>query len=107
MSTNPEPAKDDAGHPTPAVDISALWDVDAHHRAGGKLPWSFFAYPKTLADEQGLPPDAEAVRYLWALHRAGVRVGIDKSPYMPDDIFFACPIEESQRLQAAIEDLER
>jgi hypothetical protein len=108
MNDNPhEPPKDNSGNPAPAIDVSELWDIDAHQREGGKCPWTFFAYPKALADEQRLPRDNDAVRYLLALQRAGVRVGIQQHPRMPNDIYFACPFEEMQSLIAAIDELER
>jgi hypothetical protein len=89
------------------LNVSNLWDIDAHRRAGGRTPWSFFGYPKALADEQRLPRDEEALRYLVAIQQAGVRVGIYESRHTPGEITVACPFEEYLLLDAAIKDLER
>ncbi len=57
------------------VDFGKLFDADAYWRAG-HCPWTFFAYPTSLADEQGLPPDVDAKGLLADLQRRGLQVGI-------------------------------
>ena len=107
MSMNPGAENHDKGNPAPALDVSELWDADAYRREQRKCPWSFFCYPKVLADEQRLPRDEEALRYIVAIHKAGVRVGIHESRHAPNEIIVACPQEELGLLNIAIQELER
>ncbi len=50
------------------------FDADAYWRAGN-CPWTFFAFPRILADESGMPPDEDAKRLLAVLQRRGIPVG--------------------------------
>lgn len=108
MSENPfEPPKVRKEHAVLAIDVSGLWDAEAYRREHKKCPCSFFGYPKVLADEERLPRDDQARRYLLAIHNAGVRVGIYESRHTPGEITVACPQEEMGLLMATINDLER
>ena len=69
--------------------------------------WTIFAYPAQLADEAGLPQDAEARRYLAALQSRGLPVAVWRYPQIPDTVYFACPIEEHLRVYEATLELER
>jgi hypothetical protein len=87
------------------VNVAQLWDADAY-LASGKCPWTIFAYPASLADERHLPSDGESVRYLAALLAAGARVGVW---YLPasQTVYFACPIEEKDRIESVVNELEQ
>jgi hypothetical protein len=69
--------------------------------------WTIFAYPARLADENGLPKDAEARRYLAALQSRGLPVSVWRYPQIPDTVYFACPFEDHLRVYAATQELER
>ena len=56
------------------IDRTILFDADAFYR-GGRLPWSFLAYPTAIADSDGLPVDKEALGFLVAMQRRGVPLG--------------------------------
>jgi FMN phosphatase YigB (HAD superfamily) len=81
------------------------FDADAYWRAGN-CPWTFFAYPTSLADDHGLPPDEDAKRLLVELRIRGIRVGIWANGIANDTTYFACPKEEIQRLHDALVVLE-
>ena len=51
------------------VDLDALAENGSHH-------WTFFAFPKTLLNEHGVPADPEAQRYIAAVQASGVPLGI-------------------------------
>jgi hypothetical protein len=44
--------------------------------ARGEHPWSFLAFPPSLANEDGVPADAEAQEYIGAVQSEGVPVGV-------------------------------
>jgi hypothetical protein len=81
------------------------FDMDA--LCQGKMPWTIFAYPCSLADAQQLPRDDEAKRFLAELQSLGLRVGVWAHPNIKDTIFFACPYEDRLVVHSAIEELER
>ncbi len=41
-----------------AIRFNLLFDADADYQSGN-CPWTFFAYPTSLAVERGLPPDLD------------------------------------------------
>jgi hypothetical protein len=88
------------------IELNGLFDADAYWRSGG-TPWTFFAYPRVLADEHDLPPDDE-VKQLFAelLHR-GLQVGIWADSFREDTIYLACPKEEIARLHEILEEFNR
>lgn len=90
----------------PTLNVSELWDADAYRRARN-VPWTFFVYPRILADDQRLPRDAESVRFLEALHKTGVRVGIWGDNMFPKDYYYACPKDDIRRLHDEIAKLEQ
>ena len=88
------------------INTEELWDAEAYYRSG-KIPWTIFAYPVSLADSQRLPRDDEARRYLSTLHSLGLPVGIWDFAKQNGTIYFACPGEERDRVHAAIDELEQ
>ena len=90
---------------TKPLNLTQLWNAEAY-RNSGRCPWTIFAYPTSLADEQLLPRDEESVRYLRALIAAGAQVGIWHFPAI-QTIYFACPYEEKERAGSIVNELER
>lgn len=88
-----------------SIQLDRLFDANDYWRSGN-CPWTFFAYPTSLADENGLPPDNEACRLLADLQTRGIPVGIWVSGVDGDTTFFACRKEDIQRLHEAIQELE-
>jgi hypothetical protein len=93
------------GGGTAVVSTTAHFDADAYHRAGN-CPWTFFVFPRVLADAAGLPPDDDARRLLQVLQRQGIPVGTWTTSPFTDDAYFACPKEAIGRLHAALDALE-
>jgi hypothetical protein len=87
------------------IRFDLLFDADEYHRSGF-CPWTFFAYPTSLADENGLPPDKEACRLLACLQARGIDVALWINGIVADTTYFACRKEDLQRLQNAIRELE-
>ena len=85
--------------------IDKLFNAEEYRRAGN-CPWTFFAFPSRLADEFGLPPDDSAIEFLATLQAKGLRVGIWANAIGNDTSYFVCPIEDRQRLNDAIAELE-
>jgi len=90
---------------TGPVDVDKLFDADAYWRAGN-CPWTFFAFPTSLADEHGLPPDVDARRLLAELQSRGIQVGIWANAIAENTTYFACPKEDIQRVDNAVTELE-
>ena len=87
------------------IKFDMLFDADEYHRSG-ICPWTFFAYPTSLADEQGLPPDNEACDFLGCLQERGIDVAIWVNGIAEDTTYFACRKEDIQKLNDAIQELE-
>jgi hypothetical protein len=87
------------------IRFDLLFDADEYHRLGF-CPWTFFAYPTSLADEKGLPPDNEACGLLARLQERGIDVAIWVNGVAEDTTYFACRKEDIQRLHDAIQELE-
>lgn len=81
------------------------FDADAYWRSGN-CPWTFFAFPRALADDAGLPPDEDAKRLLAALQGRGIPVGTWVHPFVDDTAYFACPKEAIGALNDALSALE-
>src|SRR5687767_4414886 len=88
-----------------ALNLTQLWNAEAYW-ISGRCPWTIFAYPASLADEQLLPRDEESVRYLSALIAAGAQVGIWHFS-ANQTVYFACPYEEKERVGSIVNELER
>jgi hypothetical protein len=90
---------------TGTVKTELLFDADEYRRSGN-FPWTFFAYPTSLAVEHGLPPDEDACRLLGDLQRRGIDVSIWSNAIADDTTYFACRKEDIQRLHDALLELE-
>jgi hypothetical protein len=88
-----------------SVNATTHFDADAYWRAGN-CPWTFFAFPRLLADDAGLPPDDDAKRLLAALQGVGIPVGTWVNTFVEDTAYFACPKEAIGRLSDALSALE-
>ena len=82
-----------------------LFDAKEYRRSGCS-PWTFFAYPTSLANDQGLPPDEEACQLLSHLRKRGIAVGVWVSDFGNDTTYFVCPKEDIYRLNDALRELE-
>ncbi len=87
-----------------SVKLDLLFDADEYQRSG-ECPWTFFAYPTSLAVDHGFPPDDDACRFLAAIQAHGIEVavwiyGSNNTTY------FACKRNDIQRLRKAVEELE-
>jgi hypothetical protein len=87
------------------MSTTAHFDADAYRRAGN-CPWTFFVFPRALADAVGLPPDDDARRLLQVLQRRGIPVGTWSNSPFTEDAYFACPKEAIGRLHSALAALE-
>jgi hypothetical protein len=81
------------------------FDADAYWRAGN-CPWTFFAFPRVLADDAGLPPDDDAKRLLAVLQCRGIPVGAWLNTFVEGASYFACPKEAIGALNDALSALE-
>jgi hypothetical protein len=82
-----------------------LFNADEYHRFE-RCPWTFFAYPTTLADDRGLPPDDEACELLTQLQSRGIDVAVWINAIANDTTYFACREEDMHRLHDAMQQLE-
>lgn len=85
--------------------VDNFFDADAYWQAG-QCPWTFFAFPTSLADEHGLPPDADAKSLLGELQRRGIRVGLWANAIADNTTYYACPKDDIERLNDAVVELE-
>jgi len=88
-----------------SIKFELLFDADEYHQSGF-CPWTFFAYPTSLAVERGLPPDTEACELLALIQNRKIDVAIWKNAIADDTTYFACRQEDIQRLRDAIQELE-
>lgn len=82
------------------------FDANAYYRAG-HIPWTFFAFPRVLADDRGWPSDDDAKRLITALQNLGIPVGPWDTSLTPDTVYLACPQEELGHLCKATHRLEK
>ena len=82
-----------------------LFDAEEYYRMGN-CPWTFFAYPTSLSDDQGLPPDTEACELLSRIQQYGIAVAIWVSQLVEDTTYFACRKDDAQRLNDLLNDFE-
>ena len=90
---------------THGIRFDLLFDAVEYHRAG-KCPWTFFAYPTSLAVERRLPPDHEACGLLGHLQNRKLDVAIWKSGIVENTTYFVCRKEDIQRLHSVLQELE-
>ncbi len=82
-----------------------LFDAEEYHRTVG-CPWTFFAYPTSLADDHGLPPDREACELLARVQQRGIDVAIWVSQIVENTTYFACRIDDRQKLDEMLKELQ-
>ena len=87
------------------VNLDALFDAD-EYRVSGDCPWTFFAYPTSLARSDGLPPDDEACKFLGAIQAREIDVAIWVNGIAENTTYFACKRDDIQRLNNAVAELE-
>ncbi|TWU44692.1 hypothetical protein Poly51_59610 [Rubripirellula tenax] len=87
------------------IRFDLLFDANEYHRSGF-CPWTFFAYPTSMADERGLPPDNDACDFLARLQERGIDVAIWVNGIAEDTTYFACRKDDIQRLNDVIQALE-
>ena len=90
---------------TNKIRCDLLFDADEYCRSGN-CPWTFFAYPTSLAVERGLPPDNDACELLGHLQERKIDVALWINGIAEDTTYFACRTEDIQRLQDALRELE-
>ena len=88
-----------------SIQFERLFDADALN-ASGQSPWTFFAYPQSLAMPNGLPPDAEVCELLGEIQSRGIDVAIWESGISENTTHFACRYEDRHRLQEIFNGLE-
>ena len=87
------------------IDFELLFDAQEYRRSGS-CPWTFFAYPTSLAVEHGLPPDEDACRLLGDIQTRGIDVAIWINGIADNTTYFACKSADIQRLNDALTELE-
>ena len=88
-----------------SIKFDLLFDANEYYRSG-VCPWTFFAYPTSLAIERGLPPDSDACELLAHLQRREIAVSIWFNGIADDTTYFACRKEDIQKLHGALQELE-
>jgi len=91
--------------PPETIHLDLLFDADEYRRSEA-CPWTFFAYPTTLADVHGLPPDQDACRLLAEVQARGIEVAIWVNGIGNNTNYFACKKNDIQRLQEVLKELE-
>ena len=87
------------------VKFDLLFDADEYHRSS-ECPWTFFAYPTSLARSDGFPRDVEACRFLAAIQARGIDVAIWVNGIAENTTYFACKRDDIDRLNDAMTELE-
>ncbi|MCU0717500.1 MAG: hypothetical protein MUC83_08120 [Pirellula sp.] len=87
------------------IRFDILFNADEYFRSG-HCPWTFFAYPTSLGDDRGLPPDDEACELLARLQQHGINVSIWSNGIAKNTTYFACRREDSHRLNEVVTELE-
>lgn len=82
----------------------SYWDANAYWKSG-RCPHTFFAYPKSLADADDLPPDERARELLRELHLRGLRVGPFTNAPVDGTAYLACHQDDRSSVHDAIQDL--
>ncbi len=86
------------------VNLDLLFDADEYRRSGD-CPWTFFAYPTSLARTDGMPPDDEACKFLGEIQGRGIDVAIWVNGIAENTSYFACKRDDIQRLRDDIQRL--
>ena len=87
------------------IKFDLLFDAVEHYRKG-KCPWTFFAYPTSLADGDGLPPDRDACEILAHIQQRGIDVAIWANQIVENTTYFACRHEDRQKLDDVLNELQ-
>jgi len=88
-----------------SVDLDLLFDAEEYRRTE-HCPWTFFAYPTTLAVDHGLPPDDDACRLLAEVQARGIDVAIWVNGIADNTTYFACKRADIDRLNDLVTELE-
>ena len=83
---------------------AALFDAEAY-ATSGVWPWTFFAYPRALADQDGLPRDPDARSLLAAVRDLGIPASAWEHAATPGTVYYACPYESRDALDDALRTL--
>ena len=86
------------------IELTILIDLDSDYVNGGS-PWTFFAWPSSAADKNGLPVDQEARQYLAAVQRTGVPIGIWRNSPAEGTNYAGVVRESIQHLNQALAEL--
>ena len=82
-----------------------MFDADDYFRSGW-MPWTFFAFAAASAEADGMPPDAEARRYLACVQAAGIRAGVWRKTPVKGTCYFGCHKDDIEALTAEVARLE-
>lgn len=77
------------------------FDPEAYAKSG-RCPWTFFAFPRSLADQDGLPRDPDARGLLGAVRDLGVPAAVWVNAATPSTVYYACPYESRDALDDAL-----
>lgn len=88
-----------------AIRFDLLFDADDYYRSG-MCPWTFFAYPTSLAVERWLPPDNDACELLGHVQNHEIDVAIWVNGIAENTTYFACRKEDIQRVHDLLQKLE-
>ena len=80
---------------------AAQFDADAY-ATSGRWPWTFFAFPRSLADQDGLPRDPDARSLLAAVRDLGIPAAAWVHAATPGTVYYACPYEFRDALDEAL-----
>ena len=87
------------------IRFDMLFDAEECHRKGN-CPWTFFAYPTSLADVHGLPPDREACELLAHIQQRGIDIAIWVSQIVENTTYFACRFGDRQKVDDVLNELQ-
>ncbi len=91
-------------NPSP-IDFDLLFDADEYLRTVYS-PWTFFAYPTSLAVENGLPPDEPACQILGEVQSRGIEVAIWINGIGNDTNYFCCKKRDIRHLMNVLAELQ-
>ena len=83
-----------------------VFDPD-HDYEAGVCPWTFFAFPASLARKDGLPLDDRVVQRIQELQQRGIHVGLWRNSPVQGTHYLACPVEQKDLLDLVLNELER
>ena len=85
----------------PKVMAPVHFDPEAYAKSD-RCPWTFFAFPRSLADQDGLPRDPDARGLLGAVRDLGVPAAVWVNAATPSTVYYACPYESRDALDDAL-----